>query len=188
MKVLIVDDDEDLLELLEAIVSGAGHEVMVAADGSRGWQLFSRHTFDVVVTDWNMPEVDGIELCERIRRRERSAYAYVLLLTVRSGKQNFLAAMDAGADDFMSKPVDSDILLARLRAAQRVLELRTHVEQIGKLLPICMTCKKIRDSEDNWQPIEEYIGSRTGAEFSHGYCRACADKYLAEISKLNGRE
>ncbi len=86
--------------------------------------------------------------------------------------------MEAGADDFITKPVDMDELHARLKAAERILGLRTHVQQLEGLLPICAYCKRIRDAAEQWESIERYVEARSAAQFSHGYCPECYEKHV----------
>jgi DNA-binding response OmpR family regulator len=139
-----------------------------------------------------MPKVDGLELCRRIRSHEREKYAYIIFLTALAGKKYYQEGMEAGADDFLNKPVDMDELTARLVVAGRILTLHTEVTQLEGLLPICAYCKNIRDDQNTWQPIEGYISKRTEATFSHGYCPDCIEKYVKpdmeayRIKKLTG--
>jgi DNA-binding response OmpR family regulator len=122
--------------------------------------------------------VDGLELCRRIRAERRQQYTYFLLQTTRSGKQSYLTAMRAGIDDFVTKPVDPDELLARLGAAERILDLRRELSQLQGLLPICSYCKRIRRDDQEWQQIERYIAARSDAEFSHGICPDCYRRHV----------
>ncbi len=86
--------------------------------------------------------------------------------------------MDAGADDFITKPIDLDELRARLKAAERILGLRTHVQHLEGLVPICAYCKRIRDAADKWEAIERYVEERSEAQFSHGSCPDCYKKHV----------
>jgi YesN/AraC family two-component response regulator len=86
--------------------------------------------------------------------------------------------MNAGADDFMTKPFDQDTLQTRLRVAERILSLQAEVKQLEGLLPICSYCRRIRDEDEEWTGIEQYIARRTDANFTHGICPACYDTYL----------
>jgi DNA-binding response OmpR family regulator len=117
-------------------------------------------------------------LCRRVRASAGERYTYFLLVTATGGKKRYLEGMEAGADDFITKPVDMDELRARLKAAERMLGLRRHVQRLEGLLPICAYCKRIRDAVEQWHPIEAYVEARSDAQFSHGYCRECYEKHV----------
>ena len=173
MKILIAEDDRPSKLLLSVTLSKMGHDVVVADDGKDAWAKFEAEPASVVITDWMMPGMDGIELCRRIRARRRTEYTYILILTSLSGKQSFLEGMDAGADDYITKPFDPDELKARLRVAARILGLEQEVSRLEGLLPICSYCKKIRDDEDRWNHIESFVASRSEASFTHSICPQC---------------
>jgi phosphoserine phosphatase RsbU/P len=101
-----------------------------------------------------------------------------MLLTASGGRDNFLAAMEAGIDDFITKPVDPAELRARLTVAERILGLREELHALEGLLPICSYCKRIRNDRDEWSSLEGYIEKRSKAEFSHGICPDCYRKHL----------
>lgn len=130
MKILIAEDTPISQRLLQSFLQKWGHEVTAASDGAAAWRLFQADDFPVVISDWMMPEMDGLELVRRIRACPRSGYVYTILLTARSQKEDVIAGMEAGADDFITKPFDSDELRVRLRAGERVIHLeRTLAEQ-----------------------------------------------------------
>jgi diguanylate cyclase (GGDEF)-like protein len=124
MRVLVVDDDALSRRLLQGLLEGLGHEVHLAVDGEEAWTLYEQGPFEVVITDWVMPGVDGLELTRRIRKTERARYTYVLILSVLSGRGTYLQGMEAGADDFVTKPLEAEELHARLRVAERILTLQ----------------------------------------------------------------
>ena len=175
MKILIAEDDADAQELLALTLEQEGHLVVRANNGLEAFQFFEQQSFPLIITDWLMPEMDGIQLCERIRALNRTPYAYILLLTALHGKSNYLEGIRAGADDFMSKPYDPDELKARLTVAGRIMHLQEHIKRLEGILPTCMYCKRIRERDDKWIVIEEYIAARTEASFSHGVCPDCYD-------------
>lgn len=123
MKILLVDDALDMRLVMKRTLTLLGHEVVVAEDGEIAWQCLQQDTFQVVITDWLMPHLDGPGLCRRIRQTDFDHYVYIILLTGMSGKLNLIAGMDAGADDFSNKPIETDEIAVRLRAAERVIEL-----------------------------------------------------------------
>src|SRR4026208_1495556 len=123
MKVLIVDDESISRRLLQNYLEKWGYQVVVAENGARAWHLFQEHDFRMVISDWLMPEMDGLELVRRIRSRPNAAYVYAILVTVRAQKEDLVEAMEAGADDFIGKPFDRDELRVRLREGERIIQL-----------------------------------------------------------------
>ena len=164
--------------VLGASLKKRGHEVVAVENGLLAWEAFQKEYFPVLISDWMMPEMDGLALCRNIRKLESDNYTYLVLLTALEGKTNYLEAMDAGADDFMTKPFDPDQLTARIQVAERILGLHKHVSQLEGLLPICCGCKRIRDEHDNWQRVENYIEVRSEARFTHGFCPECYEKWM----------
>ncbi len=125
MKILIAEDDSVSRRLLEAFLSKWGYEVIVATNGAEAWRIFEQDEAPrLALLDWMMPELDGIEVCRRVRVREARPYVYMVLLTARSQKQDLLKALEAGADDYLTKPFDADELRARLHVGRRIIELQ----------------------------------------------------------------
>ncbi|MBV8774011.1 MAG: anti-sigma factor antagonist [Deltaproteobacteria bacterium] len=125
MKVLIAEDEVVSRRLLQSYLQRWGHEVVTAQDGAEAWSLFQAGEFPIVISDWMMPQMDGLELIRHIRACRRAGYVYAILLTSRSHKEDLVEGMESGADDFLTKPFDRDELRVRLRAGQRVIELET---------------------------------------------------------------
>ncbi len=123
MKILIAEDDTTSRLTLAATLRKFGHDVTAVATGQAALQAWEREVFPLLVSDWMMPELNGLDLCRAVRNGNRQHYTYVILLTALSGKSNQIDGMDSGADDFISKPFDEDLLLTRLRVAERILEL-----------------------------------------------------------------
>jgi sigma-B regulation protein RsbU (phosphoserine phosphatase) len=188
MKILIVEDDTESRETLQTLLELDGHDVTSTQNGNEGWQAFEGGNFPVVISDWLMPEMDGLELCRRIRAAERLSYSYVLLVSALKGKSSYLQGMAAGADDFVSKPYDPDELKTRLIVAARIIGIQDRVKRLEGILPTCMYCKKIRDEHNQWVGIETYITTRSRASFSHGVCPGCYDSILRpELDRLRPR-
>jgi sigma-B regulation protein RsbU (phosphoserine phosphatase) len=178
LKILVAEDENVSRTVLETSLKKRGHEVVALENGLKAWQAIEKEYFPVIISDWLMPVMDGLALFRKVRSVPRDNYIYLVLLTSLEGKTNYLEAMDAGADDFMTKPFDTDQLTARIQVAERILGLRQHVSQLEGLLPICCSCKKIRDGQDNWQRVENYIEIHSEARFTHGYCPECCEKWM----------
>ena len=173
MKVLIAEDDPVSSYVLAARIRKMGHEVLVTENGRDAWDAYVQHHPRLVITDWMMPEMNGIELTARIRKADSALYTYVILLTALSSRNHFLEGMEAGADDFVSKPLEADELRLRLRVAERILSLQQERSRLEGLLPICSYCKRIRDKGDQWHTLEGYVGEKTEASFSPTFCPDC---------------
>jgi signal transduction histidine kinase len=134
MKVLIAEDDAVSRRLLQSNLERWGHEVVSAENGAEAWRLFQRDEFPIVISDWMMPAMDGVELIQRIRASERPGYVYAILLTAKSQTEDLVRGMEAGADDFLSKPFDRDELRVRLRAGERIVQLEQHLAEQNRQL------------------------------------------------------
>src|SRR5947207_1542862 len=124
MKVLIAEDDRDSRELLSWLLEKLGYQVVATENGRQAWDVFRREKFRLVISDLLMPDVDGLDLCRRIRSTKLPKYTYIILLTALIGKKDYLEGMDAGADDFVTKPFDPDELKARLGVAERIIAIQ----------------------------------------------------------------
>jgi sigma-B regulation protein RsbU (phosphoserine phosphatase) len=178
MTILIAEDDLVCRKLLCRFVKGLGHRVVQAENGLMAWDLWLEYRSPLIISDWLMPDMSGIELCQKIRSFHQNKYTYIIMITSMSGKENHLQAMDAGVDDFMNKPFDRDCVYARIRVAQRILNMQKEINTLSGLLPICTYCKNIRDDQNYWQRVEAYIERNSDVRFSHGVCPDCYEKYL----------
>ena len=178
MKILIVEDNSVSAAVLEAALVKLGHQPTRAPDGIMGWDTFQCDPVRVVVSDWLMPGLDGLELCKRIRERGGEYVYFILLSAQESSGGNLEQAIEAGVDDFLHKPVKIDELRMRLHVAARILNYSTQVQQLESFIPLCSYCKKVRDDKNYWSQIESYINTRTGSKFSHGVCPDCYDQVL----------
>ncbi len=130
MKVLIAEDEGDSRELLSWILEKMGYEVVSTENGKEAWDAYRRGRFRLIISDLLMPDMDGLELCRKIRAHRQQRYTYIILLTAVIGKRQYLEAMEAGADDFITKPFDADELKARLRVADRILAIEAQVKDL----------------------------------------------------------
>jgi len=195
MRILIAEDDATSRRLLESMLKKWGYEVVVTCDGDEAWiALEAEDAPRLAVLDWMMPGMDGVELCRLIRRRHALSPPYIIFLTVKDRKEDIIAGLEAGGNDYVTKPFDGDELRARIEVGWRVIGLQSalagkvkqleealaHVKILQGLLPICMHCHKIRDDRDTWQRLEEYISEHSEADFSHSICPECFAKYYSE--------
>jgi len=123
MRVLLAEDDPTTLLLTERLLKKAGYEVDVATNGALAFERLKLHFYPMVLTDWEMPEMDGVSLCKAIRSAALEGYVYTILLTARDTKENIVAGLEAGADDYLTKPVNEAELVARLNTGKRILSL-----------------------------------------------------------------
>jgi len=178
VKILIVEDNSVSAAVLEAALIKLGHEPTRAPDGIMGWDAFLVEPVRVVVSDWLMPGMDGLELCKCIRAHGGEYVYFILLSAQESSGGNLEQAIEAGVDDFLHKPVKIDELRMRLHVAERILNYSSQVQQLESFIPLCSYCKKVRDDKNYWSQIESYINTRTGSQFSHGVCPDCYDRVL----------
>lgn len=183
MKILVAEDNPLTAELIRLLLGQMGHEVTLAGDGLEAWRLLEEERFALLISDWMMPGLDGLDLCRRVRDRPKTLYTYFILLTAaRTSGDDYSQAIAAGIDDFLTKPLDAEILPTRLYVAQRILRYTTEINLLQDLIPICAYCHNVRDGADYWQRVDTYIQARTGTRFSHGACPACFEKQMESLN------
>lgn len=184
MKVLIADDESTSRMILKEALETFGYEVVETSNGKQAWDQYTKEPCGIVVCDWVMPEMDGLALCKKIRSKPRLEYTYFILLTgaMAGDKAKYNQAMSEGVDDFLTKPLDPEALQIRLRVAERILSLNSWVKKLEGILPICTYCKRIRNEEEAYEPIERYVQRHTMAVFSHGICPDCLKRHFPNIA------
>ncbi|MCP5004558.1 MAG: response regulator [Planctomycetes bacterium] len=125
MKILIIDDEFVSRKKIERLIQSLGHETVATVNGKEGLEIWKNEGFRMVITDWNMPEIDGLSLCRIIRESEGGQYTYIIMVTTRNATNDIVAGIDAGADDFISKPFIKEELAVRIRSGERILSLAT---------------------------------------------------------------
>ncbi|PZR75891.1 MAG: response regulator [Chthoniobacterales bacterium] len=181
-KILVAEDDPVSSRVLCKVLEQLGYEAVVARDGAEAWKIFDRAPIRLIVSDWMMPGLDGLALCEKVRGRAQTAYTYFILLTANhTSPENYALAAAAGVDDFLTKPIDREAIRMRLRVAERILKYTAEIRQLKEMIPICVYCRKVRDEEDYWDRVENYIQKETGSRFTHGACPEC---YEIETKRL----
>ena len=149
IRVLCIDDQQVILDILSRLLNKWGFQVMVASDGEVGWNMIQTEQPDIVLTDWMMPGLEGLELCRRVRTSDFSRYIYVILLTGKNDKKDIVLGMEAGADDFISKPFDAGELKVRLQAATRMINLQKQLIHVNSELD-----EKNRKLNDMYESIK----------------------------------
>lgn len=188
MRILIAEDDPVSRRVLEATLEQFGHEVVVAADGAEAWSALQQEDApSLAILDWMMPELDGVEICRLVREVSTSTPPYLILLTAKSETSDVVTGLEAGANDYLTKPFDRAELRARVKVGTQILDLQknladrvseledalTQVKQLQGLLPICSYCKNVRDAQNYWQRIDNYLTEHADVMFSHGICPDC---------------
>ena len=129
MKILVVDDDSTLRHILRIQLTRAGYEVVEAEDGQIAWDIVQRENLRFVITDWMMPEMDGPEFIRRIRQTNLPGYTYIIMLTAKEGKDSVVTGLEAGADDYLTKPFDPGEFRARVAIGKRIINLETRLSE-----------------------------------------------------------
>jgi two-component system, cell cycle response regulator len=184
LKILIAEDDAVSRTILRRAVEKLGHECLAASDGEEAWGLYKENPdIDAIISDWMMPGVDGLELCRRVRSDGREGYTYFIFLTALGDREHLLQGLEAGADDYLSKPLDRDELGMRLTSALRVTDLHRRLafqngelEELNRMLfeqsrqdPLTSLGNRLRLREDL-----QVLQSRT-ERYGHNYAVALCD-------------
>lgn len=195
MKILIAEDDAVSRHILEKFLKKWGYRVTVTENGNDAWDaLMAANAPTLAVLDWMMPGLDGVDIVRKFRQERKDVPTYFILLTALSKKDYVVQGLAAGADDYVTKPFDQAELRARVEVGKRVVNLQltlsdkvreleaaaAHIKTLQGVIPICMHCHKIRTDETAWEKLESYIESHSHAQFSHGLCPQCLDKYYPE--------
>jgi DNA-binding response OmpR family regulator len=193
MRILIAEDDPVSCQMLAYMLKQWGYEVVPTHNGAEAWRaLQGPDAPALAILDWQMPELDGVEVCRRVRSQADLKHVYLLILTSMSRPDEIVAGLDAGANDYIIKPFKGPELRARLNVGARMLELQrelaqrvkeleralSEVKQLRGILPICAYCKKIRDDKNYWEQVEHYFARHTDAKFSHSFCPDCYQKII----------
>jgi two-component system, cell cycle response regulator len=209
LTILIVDDSPVYRKLVEKSLAEESCTLLFARDGRQAIELFAKHLPAVVITDWTMPDISGIELCEHIRRNMRQLYAYLILVSANTDKEEIIHGLAAGADDYLTKPFHPGELLARVRVGRRIVELHRQIQAKNRLLEEMALTDSLtglpnRRALDIWATRELGAAARHGfpiwvvmADLDHfkaindGYGHESGDmalKAFAEILQTNTRQ
>ncbi|HSS21598.1 MAG TPA: response regulator transcription factor [Pyrinomonadaceae bacterium] len=202
MNILIAEDDPVSRRVLEATLQKWDYKVTVVHNGADAWEVMQgQEPASLAILDIMMPGMDGLEVCRRVRTIETSTPPYLILLTAMSSKSDVVKGIEAGANDYLSKPFHRDELRVRVNVGVQMLELQkslanrvsqleealSQVKQLQGMLPICSYCKKIRNDENYWEGVETYISDHSHVEFSHGICPDCHTRVMDELAALRSK-
>jgi two-component system, cell cycle response regulator len=169
VRVLLAEDDPISMRVLLRAMEQLGHECQGATNGEAAWELFCQGATDVIISDWAMPGMDGLELCLRVRAADPAAYTYFIFMTGHDDKQSFLEGMRAGADDYLMKPIDLESLEARMIAASRVMALHHRLVDAARTDPLTGVGNRLRLRDDL-----DVLYARV-ARYGHAYAVALCD-------------
>jgi two-component system cell cycle response regulator len=166
--VLVVDDSPVYRKLVADTLAGRKGSVFVAETGEEALKLFARHLPSLVITDWLMPDISGIELCRQIRERFQGSYTYIILLTSMSDKEHVVSGLAAGADDYLTKPFHPEELLARIGVGRRILTLQGQLEAQNRLLEQAARIDPLTGLP-NRRAIEEWADRQIRGAMRYGF-------------------
>jgi DNA-binding response OmpR family regulator len=197
-KILVADDDNITRRLVEMVMEKNGYDILSCNNGTEAWEHLSNPQGPkLAILDWIMPGMQGIEICKKIREQKFKINPYLIILTASMNeKKDVLETFRTGANDYIEKPFDSNELIARVKLGENLIKLQIelserikaleeanlHIKTLQGILPICMHCHNIRNDNESWERIEEYIARNTDAQFSHGLCPKCMKKHYPEIA------
>ena len=202
-KILVVDDKQKNIFALQKALNKIDAEVITAMSGNEALNFVLEHDFAVILMDVQMPEMDGFETAELIRLNPDTSHIPIIFLTALSREDHHVfKGYKSGGVDYMFKPINLHILLSKIRVFMELAQQRQSLEEANKnlnkintelqealakvkllsgFLPICASCKNIRDDQGYWQQIERYIHDHSEAIFSHGICPQCAQKLYPDL-------
>lgn len=188
--VLIVDDEPGNIRILSELLH-AEYNILAATEGETALQIArSGHPPDLVLLDVVMPGTDGYEVCKKLKKDDRTKNIPVIFITVLGDEQAETKGFELGAIDYVTKPFSPVVVKARIKThlerQQLIRDLQaslTQVKTLSGMLPICASCKKIRNDEGYWEQIEVYIRDRSTVDFSHGICPDCINKLYPGLDK-----
>lgn len=190
-KILIVDDKPENLFALDKLLKKVDAEIIKAGSGNEALAMTLNHDFSLILLDVKMPEMDGYEVAEILRGEERTEAIPIIFLTANfTDEIHYLKGYEAGAVDYIVKPLNPHVILSKVKVFlelnRKDKEQKSLIEELNRaladintlsgLLPICSSCKKIRDDKGYWQQVEVYIKNHSEADFSHSMCPECAKK------------
>jgi DNA-binding response OmpR family regulator len=200
MKILVAEDDLTSSAILEDHLRDWGYTPLVVSHGKEALQVLKGPDAPhLAVLDWMMPYLSGLELCQAVQNLQQPIPPYIILLSAKAHKQEVVRALQAGAQDYITKPFDPSELHARVDVGRRVVQLQSllaqrvaeleatgnQLKQLRSLQPICCRCKKTRHNDGNWREVEGYISRFSDTKFSHALCPECYAVFCDVLQTLH---
>ena len=196
MRILIAEDDATSRIVLATVLTKDGYDVTATDDGGAAWEVLQKPDAPrLAILDLMMPGIDGLELVRRVRAIPSAAPPYLIIVSTKSEKSDVIAALDAGANDYLTKPFDPGELRARIEVGRRMIEMRfelnekvkelkqalAEVRTLKGIVPICANCKNVRDDQGYWNRVESYLNEHTEADFTHAVCPDCMKRLYPQF-------
>ncbi len=178
--ILVIDDNTENLKFIGNALRDNQYQPVVAQNAQQALDYLAKEMPELILLDIMMPEMDGFELCEQIKLKKNLEDIPIIFLTAKTDTESVVKGFEMGAADFVSKPFKLAELLARIKTHIGFKHAREEIKTLRGLIPICSSCKKVRDDEGIWNQIEIYIENRSDAFFSHGICPGCAEKLYGD--------
>lgn len=194
--ILIVDDVPNNIKVLGAILKELNCRLAAATNGVQALEIIEEEKPDIVLLDIMMPQMNGYDVCEKVKQNPELVDIPILFLTAKTGTEDVVKGFELGALDYITKPFKAKELLARVKMQldlktsrdnekRLIKELKEALEQVKKLsglLPICANCKKIRNDKGYWEQVEVFISEHSDAKFTHGICPDCEKELFPDLS------
>lgn len=206
MTILVTDDDPEMLALTSAVLRRAGYEVIETSTGEECREKAQTNHPDLILLDVMLPDMSGVDLCRQLKFDEVLSRIFIILMSGVQMSSEFQAdSLGVGADGYIIKPISNKELVARIQAMERIKNAEdalrkkekeqeelivklqaalAEIKTLQGLIPICSSCKKIRDDEGFWDQLEAYLSKHTDAVFTHGLCPDCFHKAISEIKGM----
>ena len=196
MRILIAEDDATSRIVLATVLKKDGYDVTATDDGGAAWEVLQTPDSPrLAILDLMMPGIDGLELVRRVRAIPSAAPPYLIIVSTKSEKADVISALDAGANDYLTKPFDAGELRARIEVGRRMIEMRfelnekvdelkqalAEVRTLKGIVPICANCKNVRDDQGYWNRVESYLNEHTEADFTHAVCPDCMKRLYPQF-------
>ncbi len=181
--ILIVDDNPENIEFLANLLQEKGYDLAFALNGEKALEVVVPTRPELILLDVMMPEMDGYEVCRKLKTFPACKHIPVIFLTAKTDTDDIIRGFDVGGNDYVTKPFNSRELLVRIRNQLELKKSKEEIKTLRGLIPICSYCKNIRDDKGYWAQLETYMSDHTDAVFTHGVCPACHEKVVTELRK-----